>query len=80
MSTQRARLAIQQDDQPLDAIVVTTLPCYPFCCHEDLLMMTRHQLIEVAALFNAHLPCAMQIEVSETVTDAHIRHCIETLV
>ncbi|KDR79386.1 hypothetical protein GALMADRAFT_223608 [Galerina marginata CBS 339.88] len=78
--TLRACLAIQQHDQPLDAIVVTTLPSYPFCCHEDLLTMPRDQLVEVATLFNSHLPHTTQIDLSESATDAHIRHCIESLV
>ncbi|KAF8191265.1 hypothetical protein BJ912DRAFT_902501 [Pholiota molesta] len=76
---ERARVALQQDDEPFDAIVITTLPCYPFCCHEDLLLMSRQQLINVAATFNARLPHVMKIEISDTVSDAHIRHCIERL-
>ncbi|KAF8178901.1 hypothetical protein BJ912DRAFT_811170, partial [Pholiota molesta] len=72
-------VALQQDDEPFDAIVITTLPCYPFCCHEDLLLMSRQQLIKVADTFNARLPQIMKIEISDTVSDAHIRHCIERL-
>ncbi|KAF8871134.1 hypothetical protein CPB84DRAFT_1624396, partial [Gymnopilus junonius] len=76
-------LAIQQHDQPLDAIVITTLPQYPFCCHEDLLTMSRSQLVSVASLFNDHLPSSPSgsrlIDVSERTSDAHIRHCIEVL-
>ena len=80
ISRRPARLAIQHDDRPFDAIVVTTLPCYPFCCHEDLLSMSRQQLVEVAMLFNSRLPSSRQIEVSDAATNAHIRHSIETLV
>jgi len=80
ISRRPARLAIQQDDHPFDAIVVTTLPCYPFCCHEDLLSMSRQQLVEVVLLFNSRLPSSRQIEVSEAATNAQIRHSIETLV
>ena len=79
-SRRPARLAIQHDDHSFDAVVVTTLPCYPFCCHEDLLTMSRQQLVEVAALFNSRLPSSRQIEVSDAATNAHIRHSIETLV
>ena len=79
-SRRPARLAIQHDDHPFDAVVVTTLPCYPFCCHEDLLTMSRQQLVEVALLFNSRLPSSRQIEVSDAATNAHIRHSIETLV
>lgn len=79
-SRRPARLAIQHGDHSFDAIVVTTLPCYPFCCHEDLLTMSRQQLVEVAVLFNSRLPSSRQIEVSDAATNAHIRHSIETLV
>lgn len=76
---ERVRIAIQKDDDPFDAIVITTLPFYPFCCHEDLIMMSRQQLIEVALALNNHLPNAVQIKVSDALTDVHIRHSIETL-
>jgi hypothetical protein len=75
-----ARIALQQYDQPLDAIVITTLPSYPFCCHEDLLMMSRSQLVQTAVLLNSHLPVCSQIELADGIPDAHIRHSIETLV
>ena len=75
-----ARIGIQQYDQPLDAIVITTLPSYPFCCHEDLLMMSRPQLIQAAVSLNSRLPVCSQIELADGIPDAHIRHSIETLV
>ncbi|KAF9556861.1 hypothetical protein CPC08DRAFT_640935, partial [Agrocybe pediades] len=77
---ERACLAIQHHDKPLDAVVITTLPRYPFCCHEDLLTMSRAQLVEAATLFNNYLPQNAQIDCSELATDANIRHCIETMV
>ncbi|PPR07531.1 hypothetical protein CVT26_013556 [Gymnopilus dilepis] len=81
----RARVAIQQHDRPLDAIVITTLPSFPFCCHEDPLTMSREQLVRVAELFNDHLPsgsastAAQRIDTSEERSEAYIRHCIEVL-
>jgi hypothetical protein len=75
-----ARIGLQQYDQPLDAIVITTLPSYPFCCHEDLLMMSRSQLVQAAVMLNSHLPVCSQIELADTIPDAHIRHSIEMLV
>ena len=75
-----ARVALQQYDQPLDAIVITTLPSYPFCCHEDLLMMSRPQLVQAALLLNSRLPDCSQIELADGIPDAHIRHSIERLV
>ncbi|KAH9476279.1 hypothetical protein JR316_0011852 [Psilocybe cubensis] len=79
-NTERARLAFQLHDRPLDAVVITTLPRYPFCCHEDLITMSRQQLVDVATLFNAQLPKTIQIDLSDGVSAAHIRHCIESLV
>lgn len=73
-------VALQNEDVPNDTIIITTLPCYPFCCHEDLIMMSRQQLVEVALTLNAHLPLVMQIEISEALTDAHIRHSIEIVI
>ncbi|KAJ3514515.1 hypothetical protein NLJ89_g2340 [Agrocybe chaxingu] len=75
-----ARVAFQLHDDPFDAVVVTTLPCYPFCCHEELLLMSRKQLVDVASIFNSRLPQHTQIELSDAISDAHIRHCIERLV
>lgn len=75
-----ARIALQQYDQPLDAIVITTLPSYPFCCHEDLLMMSRSQLVQTAVLLNSRLPVCSEIELADGIPDAHIRHSIEKLV
>ena len=75
-----ARVALQQYDQPLDAVVITTLPSYPFCCHEDLLMMSRSQLVQAALLLNSRLPVCSQIELADDIPDAHIRHSIEKLV
>lgn len=76
----RAQLAIQQYDQDHDAIVVSTLPCYPFCCHEDLLMMSRPRLLQTAYLFNSCLPFTARFTDLELSSDAHIRRRIEALV
>ena len=75
-----ARVALQQYDQSLDAIVITTLPCYPFCCHEDLLMMSRSRLVQATSLLNSRLPVCSQIELADSIPDAHIRQSIERLV
>ena len=77
---QRACLAIQQHDQPFDAIVISTLPSYPFCCHEDLLTMSREQLIGVAQLLNSRIPPVTRLKVEEDVSDADIRAWVEVLV
>ena len=76
----RPRIALQQYDQTLDAIVITTLPSYPFCCHEDLLTMPRSRLVQAALLLNSRLPICSPIELADSIPDAHIRHSIERLV
>lgn len=75
-----SRLALQKDDPSLDAIVITTLNTFPFCCHEDLVTMPRTKLVEVAQLLNAKLPSSLQIEVDDGRSDGYIRSCIEILV
>jgi hypothetical protein len=76
----RAQLAIQQYDQVHDAIVVSTLPYYPFCCHQDLLAMTRPQLLQTAYLFNSCLPFSARFTDLEASSATYIRHRIEELV
>ncbi|KAG9309707.1 hypothetical protein JVU11DRAFT_10383 [Chiua virens] len=41
-----------------DSIVLTSLPSVPFCCHEDLLTMSRTQLEGVVRALNARLASA----------------------
>lgn len=79
-TTKRARLAIQQHDENHDAVIVTTLPEFPFCCHEDLLTMSHSRLLRVADLFNSRLPSPTRIPDTEDVADEDIRHSIENLV
>jgi hypothetical protein len=76
----RAQLAIQQYDRVHDAIVVSTLPYYPFCCHQDLIAMTRSRLLQTAYLFNSCLPFSGRFTDLEVSSDAYIRRRIEELV
>lgn len=78
--TPKSRVAIQQEDPALDAIVVTTLSSYPFRCHEDLLRMSREELISVACALNKRLPASWQIPVGNEIPDAAVRSSIEVLV
>ena len=75
-----ARLGIQQHDDIYDAIVISTLPHYPFCCHEDLVTMSRSRLLRVVDLFNSRLPLNAQIVILESSSSSYIRHCIENIV
>ncbi|KAI0339205.1 hypothetical protein BDW22DRAFT_1303397, partial [Trametopsis cervina] len=73
-------IALQNDDADEDAVVITALTTVPFCCHADLLLMKREQLIEVASTLNLKLPLAMRIDISTMRSDNFIRHSIELLV
>ncbi|KAJ6500355.1 hypothetical protein C8R45DRAFT_803944, partial [Mycena sanguinolenta] len=73
-------MALQNDDLAEDAVVITTLSTLPFCCHEDLLTMTRPALVAVAESLNARLPGVLRISISHTRTDAVIRNEIEFVV
>jgi len=75
-----ARLGIQQHDDLYDAIVISTLPHYPFCCHEDLVTMSRSRLLRVVDLFNSRLPLNAQIVTLESSSSSYIRNCIENIV
>ncbi|KAJ3842450.1 hypothetical protein F5878DRAFT_395136 [Lentinula raphanica] len=78
--TRAARVALQNVDDTYNAVVITALEDIPFCCHEDLLTMSRAQLIAVARSLNAKLPAVMRIDTSDQRTDVFIRKSIEVLV
>jgi len=73
-------VALQNDDMDEDAVVITALNIVPFCCHADLLTMTRDDLVRVADILNLKLPQAMQIDTSAPRSDVFIRNSIELLV
>lgn len=75
-------VALQTDDPSLDsdAIVITSLNTLPFCCHADLITMTRPQLLTVAGTLNERLPNALKIDTGDGRSDAFIRNSIEILV
>lgn len=75
-----AQIALQHEDDSEDAIVITALDRIPFCCHEDLLTMSREKLEEVAASLNDRLPASMRIGVTPPRTDREIRKDIEGVV
>ncbi|KAK0199620.1 hypothetical protein DFS33DRAFT_1244453, partial [Desarmillaria ectypa] len=73
-------IALQNEDTCEDAIVITTLDAAPFCCHEDLLTMSRSQLVHVATTLNARLPALLRIDVNLNRSDNYIRNSIEIIV
>lgn len=73
-------IALQNEDLSNDAIVITTLPETPFCCHEDLVAMNRPQLEHVACALNDRLPAALQIDITPARSDAFLRNSIELAV
>jgi len=75
-----ACIALQNEDQDEDAIVITALNVIPFCCHADLLLMSRTELLAVADILNGKLPGVLKIDVGPSRSDAYIRNSIELLV
>ncbi|KAJ7074405.1 hypothetical protein C8F01DRAFT_970787 [Mycena amicta] len=67
-------MALQNEDFAEDAVVITALSTLPFCCHEDLLTMSRAALITVAESLNEKLPPALRISVGRTRIDTTIRN------
>lgn len=76
----KACIALQTHDLDEDAVVITTLQSYPFCCHEDLLTMSRIQLVAAAESLNRKLPRLLRIDVGDSRSEASIRDSIEVLV
>jgi hypothetical protein len=79
-SPKPACMALQCEDLTEDVVIITALDTIPFCCHEDLLTMSREQLITAALSLNAKLPIALHIDVSHTRPDIFIRNSIEFVV
>ena len=76
-----ASIALQNEDEDLEeTIIVTALEAIPFCCHEDLLTMTRPQLLAVAEALNVKLPAALRIDIKPSSTESFIRNAIELIV
>lgn len=76
------KVALQSSDPTefSDVVIITALSTIPFCCHEDLLTMSREQLINVALSLNAKLPAALNIDVGPARTNNFIRNSIEMVV
>lgn len=76
-----ASVALLNEDQEIEeTVVITALETIPFCCHEDLLTMTRPQLFAVVEALNAKLPSALRIDIKPSSTDNVIRSAIELIV
>ena len=58
--------------------MVTSLEKIPFCCHADLLLMNREQLLTAASVLNERLPGALRIDMDRP--DSYIRNSIEFIV
>ena len=76
--TGEVSVAIQNEDTMEDAVVVTSLDKVPFCCHADLLLMNREQLLTAASVLNERLPAVLHIDTDRT--DSYIRNSIEFIV
>ncbi|KIM80273.1 hypothetical protein PILCRDRAFT_822773 [Piloderma croceum F 1598] len=74
-------VALQNEDGELEeTVIITALKTIPFCCHEDLLTMTRPQLLAVAETLNSKLPVALRIDIKPSSTDSFVRNAIELIV
>ncbi|EED82559.1 predicted protein [Postia placenta Mad-698-R] len=80
LTTRPACIALQNEDRDEDAVVITSLNVIPFCCHADLLTMSRAELVVVADTLNARLPRILNIDVGRSRSAAYIRKSIELLV
>ena len=58
--------------------MVTSLDKIPFCCHADLLLMNRGQLLTAASVLNERLPAALRVDTDRS--DSYIRNSIEFIV
>ena len=76
--TGEVSVAIQNEDAEEDVVVVTSLDKLPFCCHADLILMNRGQLLIAASILNERLPAALQINTE--LSDSRIRNSIEYVV
>ena len=76
--TGEVSIAIQNEDRVEDAIVLTSLDKLPFCCHADLILMNRGQLLTAASVLNERLPAALRIDTDRS--DSYIRSSIEFIV
>ena len=76
------QVALQNIDTTLDddAVIITALEYIPFNSHEDLLAMSREELVNVAQTLNAKLPLALAIDISDSRPFSFIRNAIEVLV
>ncbi|KAI5987188.1 hypothetical protein EDD15DRAFT_2174020, partial [Pisolithus albus] len=57
-------VVLQTYSASTEGIVLTALPTAPFCCHEDLLTMSREKLEDVVHALNEKLPRRMRIGVA----------------
>lgn len=78
LSSKTLKLALQVDDG--DAVVITALDSFPFCCPNELCSMAREELLHVALLLNLKLPKVLAIDVDPMRPDHVIRNGIEFIV
>ncbi|TDL20529.1 hypothetical protein BD410DRAFT_708177, partial [Rickenella mellea] len=72
-------LAIQIEDIDVDAVVITAFPRVPYCCPDELVEMSRSELLNVVAFMNESLPVAGTIDTGVARRDEDIKREIEGL-
>ena len=71
-------VALQNEDTAEDVVVITSLDKLPFCCHADLVLMNKEQLLTAASILNERLPAVLRIDMGRS--DFYIRNSIEFIV
>lgn len=70
-------VALMNEDEGLDLVVVTTFNCLDVCCHEELLRMPISGLLRLIVDLNSRLSTAMQITDTLTKSEDQLRMDIE---
>jgi hypothetical protein len=72
-------VALMNEDEDLDLVVVSTFESLEVCCHEELLRMPISGLLRLVADLNSRLSAAMQITDTLTKSEDQLRMDVETV-
>ena len=72
-------VALMNEDDDLDLVVVSTFDSLAVCCHEELLRMPVNGLLRLIVNLNSRLPATMRITDTLTKTEGQLRMDIEAV-
>ena len=72
-------VALMNEDEDLDLVVVSTFDSLDVCCHEELLRMPINRLLRLIVDLNSRLSAAMQITDTLTKSEDQLRMDIEAV-